>query len=113
MKSNMIKAGETYYFHKNNYLRVNKTCFVQLYIYGGCIITYDELVDKNLKQWATRLNKLCGIDSKILIKERDESINEFKNINMLPDLDEDVVSLYNLIYSKKEEIFMPDLNKLH
>lgn len=113
LKSNIIKGGETFDFHKNNYMNVNQTCFAQLFIYGGCIITYDELVDLNQGKWAIRLEEVTQLSSKILLDKRYEKIKVYGDVNIIPELDTSVSELYNLINKYSSKVFNSENNKLH
>jgi len=113
LRSSMIKSGGTFNEHKQNYISVNQTCFSQLFIFGGCAISYEELMDINEVNWANRLDRLCGLSEKTLLEFRSKTVKEFTNINQIPQLDDEAERLYQLITSHKGDVITGEKQKLH
>ncbi|MEP5255634.1 MAG: hypothetical protein ABJQ39_11290 [Winogradskyella arenosi] len=113
LRSSMIKSGGTFNDHKQNYMSVNQTCFAQLFIYGGCAITYEELMDLDEVSWAKRLSNLCNLNEEVLLDFRSKTVKEFENINQIPQLDDEAAHLYQLISAHKNNIIIGEQQKMH
>lgn len=68
--SAFVRKPFTYSELADKYFNTLATGLLSLSIYGGCVISYEELVDPESTDWAKRLGTTCHIDPAVLLQSR-------------------------------------------
>ena len=58
------------------YKNVYSTAAIQLSVFGGCAINYDDIVDPDQTAWADALAQLTGLERDALLASREQYIRE-------------------------------------
>jgi len=75
-KSLHFKCGNNYTALRSEYLNMYNTALLQLELFGGTIIHYTDLIDKNATQALEALSKVTGIDREVLRTQRDDIVSD-------------------------------------
>lgn len=68
------RHGTAYPVIRDRYYSKNSSALLSLYMYGGCVISFEQITSPENSLWATSLGELTGIKTEHLLKVRDESI---------------------------------------
>jgi len=113
--SALAKGGDSYAQTRDIYLETYKTNLLNLHLYGGSIVTYEQIIDQEAEAWATPLSEATNIPAADLIRARNEIINptSSKNAINLINLDPECDELYDTYVNLSDRIFLPDPKKQH
>ena len=75
-KSRHAKYGWDMNRMRNEYINAYSTSILQLSIWGGVVVSYNDLTDVKKNEWAESLGALTGLDKEELIRNRDEIVKE-------------------------------------
>lgn len=56
------------------YDRTYRNAVLQMYAYGGCVVSYDDLVDRTRTDWAGNLAEVTGLAADALLASRDRRV---------------------------------------
>ncbi|MFH1759257.1 MAG: hypothetical protein ABH822_01695 [Patescibacteria group bacterium] len=87
MVSLHLKTGDDFQFLADSYFNLNTNSLLQLSLFGGCVIDYNDLIDKQEEGWAIHLSELTGINKSNLLVVRDElaaSVRRRANDSLMP-----------------------------
>ena len=113
--SAVAKSGGAFSELKDIYLDTYKTNLLNLYLYGGCAVLYEDIVDHEKTDWSERVSQVTGIAAAELLKARDELIKPTKSRNAIGEvtIDRDCDELYATYAELSTKIFEPDRKKQH
>lgn len=60
----------------DTYCRTNRNALLMLDVYGGCAISFEELVDPRQTSWAAALGAVTGLDRDALLSARDSRVTK-------------------------------------
>lgn len=112
--SRVSKEGGDYDFLVREYLRVYKTGLINLEIYGGCIVCYEDLANEGT-EWAAALGEVAGVSTEKLLAERDKLVKPTPLRNKLfSDFEQkEYDELYEVYRSRANIVFQPSSSKQH
>jgi hypothetical protein len=97
------------------YVATYSTAILQLEIFGGCTIGYDELVDPGETAWAQALSEITKIPQERLLEHRSQRVNVNSSANKRPEsildkslLDPRIALLYEALSSLKGRALPPE-----
>ena len=113
--SAVAKSGGSFNELKEIYLDTYKTNLLNLYLYGGCAVLYEDIVDHASTEWSARVGTVTGIPAEALLRARDELIKPTRSRNAIGDttIDRECDELYATYDKLAERIFEADLKKQH
>lgn len=113
--SRISKKGGSFDDCKQAYLSTYQTSLLNLSLYGGCIVCYEDVIDLEKVGWATVLESTCHLNSKNLLAERQQLVkptfleNKIQSIN----LDQSCTKLYSEYKKLSMSYFPPAYVKQH
>jgi hypothetical protein len=73
------------------YDRTYRNAVLQMYAYGGCVVSYADLVDRTRTEWASNLAEVTGLTAERLLASRDRRVKSGERTELeLPVLYESV-----------------------
>ena len=72
LASRYLKFGGDYAKWRGVWTNVNATVLLQASTYPSALVSYEELIDPNESDWATRLHELIGIPVQAILTARKE-----------------------------------------
>ena len=103
-----LKNGISLIDLTKEYEETNTTGFLQLKVFGGCAISYEELIDTQETIWANALETLTGLNANQLIQSRNQRVKQVRK-NSLDGQEilnnHTSQSIYNNLYKLKGKIF--------
>lgn len=91
------------------YCTVNRTALLQLYTFGGCAISYEELTDQEETDWVEPLGELTGLTSKTMLDCRDQILRDPRHDDIDETLDPQAEKLYNRLSDLKGKLLEPSI----
>ncbi len=88
------------------YTKIYRTTLLQLAIFGGCAISYEEMIDPAETDWSLALSELTGIDHRQLLESRDKLAKKTPSRLKiaLPVWDERAEAIYDELYRYKGQV---------
>ncbi|PPK85329.1 hypothetical protein CLV84_2224 [Neolewinella xylanilytica] len=113
--SAVAKNGECFKELKEAYIDTYKTNLLNLYLYGGCAVLYEDIVDREKTDWAVRVSQITGVSADKLLQARDTLMNPTVSRNAINEatIDRECDELYATFAQLSERVFEADLNKQH
>ncbi|HDN80581.1 MAG TPA: hypothetical protein ENG33_08975 [Chloroflexi bacterium] len=105
--SRHLKSGWGFSRLVEQYINVNSTALLQLYIFGGCTIGYEELVNKEETVWAEALEQLTGIKASHLLESRESLVKAVTPQWEFPVPNPEVMKVYKLLVQLKGLVIEP------
>lgn len=81
--SNYLRAGGTYERLLSHYADTIETGLLSIATFGGCVVSFDDVIDPAQVAWAQRVGQVTGLDTQQLLASRDEVV---KPTNQAPNL---------------------------
>lgn len=113
--SMISKNGKDFETLKDTYLSTYRTSLLNLSLYGGCIICYEDITKIEETRWAELVEKTCGLDASKLISERDKIVKPtfLKNKIQNTILDQECEELYQIYQNLSDTFYEPSYVKQH
>ncbi len=113
--SMISKNGKDFETLKETYLSTYRTSLLNLSLYGGCIICYEHITNRENIQWAELVEKTCGLDASKLIAERDKVVKPTFLRNKIQNtvLDKECDDLYKIYKDLSDTLYEPSYVKQH
>jgi hypothetical protein len=113
--SRISKNGEDFKKAKEVYLNMYQTTFLNLAIYGGCIVRYEDVVNLDSTEWASCLSEATGIDCQELINMRNDLVMPTLNSHPVMELvlDDQCERLYEIGKGLANNYYLPNYSKQH
>jgi hypothetical protein len=114
--SRIAKNGGELNACKEIYENLYKTTLMELSLYGGCIICYEDLIDPDNMSWADSISLVCGIAKDELIEVRNKLVKPtFSKSGILSKtiVDDECDRLYDLYRNLSYDTYSSDFTKQH
>ena len=73
--SSYLRSGFTFTELADRYVDRYQTALLQLYLYGGCVVDYGDLIDPSQTDWAQSLSDLTNVEFDKLMTARETLVN--------------------------------------
>jgi len=108
--SSFLRSGRQYPEMRNHFYQTYTTGMLALNIYGGCVITYEEMITPDENAWISRVSEVTGLAENKLKQSRDELIEsrESKRENYFRLPDPELDNLEEAIYKIRDRVISAD-----
>lgn len=89
------------------YNEVNSTALLQLEIFGGCAVSYEELTDPEEKSWAETVSSVTGLSCNRLLQGREKHNVPILRDSVLTIFDEAAEEIYSKLLKFKGTVVNP------
>lgn len=89
------------------YERINRTALLQLRLFGGCAISYEELMQPKESDWADALDELAGLSRSDLLEARGDMVEPRRHEEFDAPLNQQAEKLYERLKDHKGQIHAP------
>ena len=76
MQSSYLRSGRDYQGMADHFAATYQTGLVALEVFGGCLVHYDELVDRSAAAWLSRVARVTSLDEPKLRAARDRLVTD-------------------------------------
>jgi hypothetical protein len=91
----VVQAGVGFPEIADHYKRVYRNCLLYIHAYGGCAISYEELMDDRETAWAAALATVTGLEEARLLRARERQISRRqKTSENFPVMDAEADEVY-------------------
>ncbi|NJC26660.1 hypothetical protein [Neolewinella antarctica] len=113
--SSISKGGGVASDLSSIYLDTYRTHLLNLHLYGGCVLFYEQIVDARETAWTARLSEVTGIDAAALLQARADIIKPTTSSNKIGEviISEECDELYRTFQQIATEIYSSDKRKQH
>lgn len=94
---------------KEYYLTINQTGLLQLKIYGGCAISFEEITSPETAEWATALEELTGLEENKLLEKRDELLRKPRHKPLNEPLHSETQRLFDKLEGLQGTVVKPSI----
>lgn len=105
--SKHVKSGWSLSDLAETYVAVNRTCMLQLHIFGGCAVDYKELVNQEEKSWAKAIASVTGLKYDDILQSRDRIVKPRPEPEALGVLDATAQAVYTEMRKLKGKVVCP------
>lgn len=106
--SSFLRSGRHVPKMMNHYYNTYADGLLALNIYGGCLIEYNEIIDRNNNQWLERISAVSHLDSQPLVAARDITVDENRHEDADVDFgNEQLEKLDKVIAQYRGKIIQP------
>ncbi len=109
-------GGGDYLSCKKIYLNMYETSLMNLSLFGGCIVLYEDLINPVQTEWAEIISKVTNLSQEKLIMQRDQTSKPTKPVNDILQkefVDAECNEIYNIYLKYRNHVFLPDIKKQH
>ncbi|MCH7951086.1 MAG: hypothetical protein IH875_11555 [Candidatus Dadabacteria bacterium] len=89
------------------YSGVNSTALLQLQIFGGCAVSYEELTNTEDQSWAEAISTVTGLNCSRLLQSREKHSIPILRNSTLPIFDEAANDIYTKLLKLKGTVINP------
>lgn len=89
------------------YMDVYRTALIQLQIFGGCAIEYDDLMNPAETQWSEVLSGVTGIEGSRLLESRNNRVKPIERNQDLPEIDSSTSALFQELRKYRGRVIAP------
>ncbi len=111
-RSRHLRMGANFHQLVDSYIAAYLTAVFQLEVLGGCVISYNRLVDPNETQWAEVLSQITGFEAERLLAARAERIKRaspaFTPSFDFMAFDSDLARLETQMLALSDRVILPD-----
>ena len=90
-----------------DYIGVNSTALLQLQIFGGCAVSYEELTNTKDQSWAEAISTVTGLNCSQLLQSREKHSIPISRNSTLPIFDEAANDIYTKFLKLKGTVINP------
>lgn len=72
--SNYLRAGGTYERLLSHYADTLETGLLSIATFGGCVVSFDDVINPEQSAWADRVEQVTGLDAQQLLSNRSEVV---------------------------------------
>ncbi len=98
--SRYLKFGWSMSKTIQEYTDVYETALLQLHLFGGCVVSYEDVNDMQQEKWASALSLITGINKEKLLTARTKIVNPKSTEIEIPTIDQRV----NRLHSELEKL---------
>lgn len=109
MFSSFLRSGRPFLKMREHFIQTYATGLVALKLYGGCVIRYDEIINKDSDDWIKRISSLTNLNVEQIILERNRQI-QVKEEQLSPKLnlnDDELIRLEESILEIGDVLIPP------
>lgn len=96
----------------DHYCTVNRTALLQLHTFGGCAISYDELISSDETTWAESLEEITDIAEDKLLKHRKGLLREPRHKRIPGVFDPKAEKVFAKLRKRKGETISSSIKKI-